>query len=183
MSGTLVVQNIQGPSSGVNANKIIIPSGQTLDIAAWTPPAGTVVQVSNATLTTAFSTAATGWVDVTSFAVTITPKYVGSKILIQLNGRFASTASSDNAIRLLLNGTDAINLVDGIGGLGNLFYAVSGNSPYNDASFSAEWTTASTSAHTFQVQIQRNNGTLRWGTRADGNNLRYSTIYAMEIAG
>ena len=30
MEGTLTVQNIEGPSSGSNANKIIIPSGQTL---------------------------------------------------------------------------------------------------------------------------------------------------------
>ena len=34
MAGTLTVQNIQGPASGANANKIILPSGQTLDAAA-----------------------------------------------------------------------------------------------------------------------------------------------------
>lgn len=32
MAGTLTVQNLQGPSSGANANKVIIPSGQTLSL-------------------------------------------------------------------------------------------------------------------------------------------------------
>jgi len=30
MAGTLTVQNLQGPSSGANANTVLIPSGQTL---------------------------------------------------------------------------------------------------------------------------------------------------------
>ena len=36
MAGTLVVQTLQGPTSGANANKVIIPSGQTLDLAGST---------------------------------------------------------------------------------------------------------------------------------------------------
>ena len=36
MAGTLTVQNLQGPSSGANANKIIVPSGQTLEVAGIT---------------------------------------------------------------------------------------------------------------------------------------------------
>jgi len=34
MAGILTVQTIQGPTSGVDANKVIIPSGHTLDISA-----------------------------------------------------------------------------------------------------------------------------------------------------
>ena len=45
MAGTLTVQNIQGPSSGANANKIIIPAGQTLDASGATlRPSDGVVQ-------------------------------------------------------------------------------------------------------------------------------------------
>lgn len=46
MAGTLTVQNLQGPSSGANANKLLIPSGQTLDVSGGTlvPSAGAVVQ-------------------------------------------------------------------------------------------------------------------------------------------
>jgi hypothetical protein len=58
MAGTLTVQNLQGPSSGANANKIIVPSGQTLDasggsfipelgqirkVVAWKPVISTTV--------------------------------------------------------------------------------------------------------------------------------------------
>ena len=41
---TLQVENLIGPTSGSNANKVIIPSGQTLEINSWTPPTGTVLQ-------------------------------------------------------------------------------------------------------------------------------------------
>ena len=43
---TLHVENLKGLSSGGNANKIIVPSGQTLDASAGvlTPSAGQIVQ-------------------------------------------------------------------------------------------------------------------------------------------
>ena len=36
MASELIVQTIKGPTSGANANKVIIPSGQTLDASAGT---------------------------------------------------------------------------------------------------------------------------------------------------
>ena len=48
MSGTLQVGNIIGPTSGTDANKVIIPSGQTLDASnGFVAPAGHVIQVKN----------------------------------------------------------------------------------------------------------------------------------------
>ena len=45
---TLQVENLIGPTSGSNANKVIIPSGQTLDASeGFIPPAGSIVQVVN----------------------------------------------------------------------------------------------------------------------------------------
>ena len=41
---TLIVENLKGLSSGGNANKIIVPSGQTLDTSGFVPSAGHVVQ-------------------------------------------------------------------------------------------------------------------------------------------
>ena len=77
MSGTLVVQNLQGPASGANANKIIVPAGQTLYAA------GHVIQVqeisgfaSSHTTTSSATYAATG------YQVTITPNFSTSKILL-----------------------------------------------------------------------------------------------------
>jgi hypothetical protein len=42
---TLQVENLIGPTSGSNANKVIIPSGQTLDASnGFVAPAGSVIQ-------------------------------------------------------------------------------------------------------------------------------------------
>ena len=43
--GTLTVQTLQAPTSGANANKVLIPSGHTLDASnGLTTPAGHVIQ-------------------------------------------------------------------------------------------------------------------------------------------
>ena len=53
MVGTLVVQNLQGPAAGANANKIIVPAGQVLDASAgFVAPAGSVIQVAQADTST-----------------------------------------------------------------------------------------------------------------------------------
>ena len=103
MAGTLTVQNIQGPASGANANKIIIPSGQTLDIDAWTPPAGTVLQVVHsvtnfeATISEGVGTSATG------FYINITPISAASSILIAVaGGRVRTNGTGIGAIVLTL---------------------------------------------------------------------------------
>ena len=46
MASELIVQTIQGPSSGANANKVLIPSGHTLDVSGGTfkPSSGQIVQ-------------------------------------------------------------------------------------------------------------------------------------------
>ena len=44
---TLIVENLKGPTTGSNANKIIVPSGQTLDASGGTitPSSGQIVNV------------------------------------------------------------------------------------------------------------------------------------------
>ena len=75
MAGTLTVQNIQGPTSGDNANKIIVPSGQVLHAA------GHVIQIVNTTFTTQYTiNTDTGWTEIGSLS--ITPKLASSKIVI-----------------------------------------------------------------------------------------------------
>jgi hypothetical protein len=92
MSGTLVVQNLQGPASGANANKIIVPAGQVLDASAgFVAPAGSVIQVVQDQFSDAYSTTSTGG---TQFrAVSITPKSASSKILILTSFMCRATAA------------------------------------------------------------------------------------------
>ena len=46
---TLIVENLKGPTTGSNANKIIVPSGQTIDASAGTllPSSDQILQVKN----------------------------------------------------------------------------------------------------------------------------------------
>ena len=92
---TLIVENLKGPTSGGNANKVIVPSGQTLDISAGTlvPGANQVVQhlITKPTSKTQFTS--TSYADASGFSITITPKYTSSKILI----RFWAQALQNNS--------------------------------------------------------------------------------------
>ena len=79
MAGTLTVQNLQGPASGANANKIIVPSSHELYAA------GHVIQVVQGTLgTTASGSTGTGanTFNDSGLQATITPKSVDSKVLV-----------------------------------------------------------------------------------------------------
>jgi hypothetical protein len=79
MAGTLTVQNLQGPSSGANANKIIVPSSHELYAA------GHVIQVVQGTLGTTASGATGSGANTyyeSGLQATITPKSVDSKVLV-----------------------------------------------------------------------------------------------------
>jgi hypothetical protein len=79
---TLQVENLIGPTSGSNANKVIIPSGQTLDASnGLTPPAGHVIQTIYGESTTRPSTTSSSHVS-TGLARSITTKMANSKILV-----------------------------------------------------------------------------------------------------
>ena len=75
---TLHVENLKGLSSGSNANKIIVPSGQTLHAA------GHVIQTVFVNDSNKFSSSSTSFTD-TNLTATITPKLASSKILVFSN--------------------------------------------------------------------------------------------------
>jgi len=92
---TLQVENLIGPTSGSNANKVIIPSGQTLDASnGFVAPAGHVIQtltdVSVITESTTTKASDNSFAN-TSLSITITPTSTSSKIVINA---VASTGSS-----------------------------------------------------------------------------------------
>jgi len=92
---TLQVENLIGPTSGSNANKVIIPSGQTLDASnGFVAPAGHVIQVVGGepqsvggTNTTSSSYVNTG------VSLTINLKHSNSKVRISLQGGHAYVAA------------------------------------------------------------------------------------------
>lgn len=101
MAGTLTVQNLQGPSSGANANKVIIPSGQTIDASAGTlvPSAGQIVQIKHAAITNSTTFSSVSYADATGFNVAITPKYTSSVIYISIwaGAEVVNTSSAQGA--------------------------------------------------------------------------------------
>ena len=80
---TLHVENLKGLTSGGNANKIIVPSGQTLDASAATitPSANQTVKTSVSRSQSALgATTSTSYVDV--LTSTITPSFNNSILLV-----------------------------------------------------------------------------------------------------
>ena len=72
---TIKVENLTGLTSGANANKIMVPAGQTLHAP------GHVIQTLSMTLTSASSAQSNSYVD-SGLTLSITPKSTSSKILV-----------------------------------------------------------------------------------------------------
>ena len=111
---TLKVENLTGITSGANANKIIIPSGQTLEVTDNIRhddlPAGTVVTVADGTTSSYSSTNSQSFV-ATNLACTITPKFSNSRIHLRVTGSVwfgTSNAASNYVIPTIYRGSTNI---------------------------------------------------------------------------
>ena len=94
---TLHVENLKGLTSGGNANKVIIPSGQTLDASnGFVTPAGHVIQVKQGSLNYVTVTSAS-FSDLGSLS--ITPQASTSKILVLFEQHIYVTEYSTNSWR------------------------------------------------------------------------------------
>ena len=95
---TLHVENLKGLSSGSNANKVIIPTGQTLQIddgVDYTSmPAGSVIQQVSSFSTTTFSTTSST-PTATNSSVSITPRFANSQMAIWICGSSHFSGTSD----------------------------------------------------------------------------------------
>ena len=182
MAGTLTVQNLQGPTSGANANKIIIPSGQTLHAA------GHVVQVVQAASTTKLETTTPNvWYDCGA-VLSITPTSSTSKIYLSnsATGIVRATANISIGLRLLRNvnggGWDVVTQRSRHG------YWGSAINTYTSVHYGMEYLDSPNTALTTQYKIQLY-------LTVSGSNVRYndtenlltpntseSTLIAQEIA-
>jgi len=95
---TLTVQTLQAPTSGANANKVLIPSGHTLDASAGTlvPSTGQVLQYKSGTTATYTSHSSTSF-SATNLKIDITPKSASSYFIFQVNFVNWWTVSSPTA--------------------------------------------------------------------------------------
>jgi hypothetical protein len=179
MAGTLTVQTLQGPSSGANANKLLIPSGQTLDASeGFTPPAGHVVQTQIAEDLNSLSTTSTTMQDV--LTINFTPKYNNSILLISgaVNGisyeggssykgsqwQYVVTPSGGSAT------TDYINYY--------MFHEPTGNRWGGQVAFTIKYTVSSTVSHSIKIQAKSFDGASNYLRNRNGE---LSTIAVQEI--
>ena len=82
MASELTVQTLRGPTSGANADTVLIPSGQTLDASnGFVAPTGHVIQTIYGESGSATSTLSTNFVS-TGLVKPITTKMANSKILV-----------------------------------------------------------------------------------------------------
>lgn len=153
MAGTLTVQNLQGPSSGANANKILIPSGQTLDVSGGTltPSAGQVVQCvqyynPNCSAEASSSTSLVG----SSIRKTITPNYGNSLIIFQCAISMVDTAAANwLKAQMFLNDS----AISGTGQY-NLGYQALNHARYTPWSMQGQYTCTDTTSLEFRVYYQ-----------------------------
>lgn len=95
MASELTVQTLKGPTSGSNANKIILPAGHTLDASAgFVPPAGAVLQVKQNYSSTNTNITSSSFTS-TDLFVNITPSSSSSKILVIIVGGSVYEASGE----------------------------------------------------------------------------------------
>lgn len=108
MASILQVEQIQGPTSGANANTITIPSGQTLDTSAATlagltsseMPSGTIVQVSTTVNRASASTTGTTFINSGTY-VDFTPKFANSVIIVHAQGHIYRNGDGHNYCRVI----------------------------------------------------------------------------------
>ena len=114
MASILQVEQIQGPTSGANANTITIPAGQTLDASAggMSLPAGVggkLLQVVQTVMDDNLTYSTTSAYDITGMVASITPSSTNSRILIRCQLHYGQGASSTDdfvhRIRIKRNGS------------------------------------------------------------------------------
>ena len=159
---TLVAPALGTPASGVLTNCTGVPASAL--------PAGSVLQVVNATSTTTVTTTSATYVT-TGLTATITPLFSTSKILVIANPAIQGAASQNVNITLYKNGVNLLSSF-GLGYINAGTQAVNAipNSLYLDSP-------ATTSATTYAVYIKTTGGTTYFGV-----SNTTSTIVLMEIA-
>ena len=156
-------------------NKSIAATQLTGTIAASALPAGSVLQVVNATYSTLTAVSSATYAD-TGLTATITPKFNTSKILVLVSqsGINATTAANGTNVQLL-RGASILSVFAVAYGYGT----VNANAPCG-ASVCYLDSPATTSSTTYKTQFARYGGS---GQVQVQDNSDMSTITLMEIAG
>lgn len=184
--GTLTVQTLQAPTSGANANKVLIPSGHTLDVSSGTlvPSSGQVLQYKSSTTAT-YTTHTSTTYTATNLKIDITPKSASSYFVFLVNflnwWSVSSPAANYTKVTLYKDGTT--NLFDALPYDSGAFYG----SPYSQAnydtmkSFSGTYTHGGNTSTSQEYKLYAATYVSGGDTRLCGNTGN-NIIHAWEIA-
>ena len=162
MASELTVQTLRGPTSGANADTVLIPSGQTLHAP------GHVIQVVNTNYTTAQTFSSASSTD-SGLSLSITPKLASSKILVNFNAHLSGNGTSQGFIQIRRGDGTLI-------GPDEIFYSRV-SSQYTLNSFQKFDSPNTTSAVTYKIQIRATQSII--ALNQDGG---VSDVTLMEIA-
>lgn len=168
MASELIVQTIQGPSSGANANKVLIPSGHTLDVSGGTlvPSPDQILQVKHIDFQDQTANATTQtYADASGTDITLTAKGNNSKFYLTANCQMYHTGGVNGANICFKRDSTKILGVDG--GAGDSWFGFGNASTLTNLSFTVSRSyldspsiSAGTSV-TYKIMIGRwNSGTV-----------------------
>lgn len=183
MASKIIVNEISAPTTGANANKIIVGSGQELDASAGLiTPAGHMVQVVSNMITgqQAFTS---GSATASGLSVSITPKYSNSKLLVLITLNGVHNANSASGINFhLYRDSNPASIGSLSGSYGRWFYAAAyntGGASLISASLNALDDANNTSSTTYTIYCSLfGSGTGYFNVNTDDQ----SSITVMEIA-
>jgi hypothetical protein len=159
-----------------NTGTLITTATSTRVIPNTAVPAGSVIQVVNATFGTQTSTASSTFVD-TGITVSITPTSSTSKILVDANVTGLTKGSGGQvALQLVRNSTSIVIFESGAA------YTSSGSVEVGGASCNYLDSPATTSATTYKVQFLSSGGGTAYVCNNNGTQTATCTITVMEIA-
>lgn len=107
MASELTVQTLRGPTSGANANKVLIPSSQVLHAP------GHVIQTIHSESATSYSAVTSTTYAASGYTAVITPKFSNSKIYIHATWNSNQAAANDGHKVKIYRGTTNITTGNG----------------------------------------------------------------------
>ena len=163
---TLHVENLKGLSSGSNANKIIVPSGQTL-----TAP-GHVIQVVNGSMGASDLTlSSASWADI-GLSAAITPSSTSSKIIITASFNIRILGTANATLRGGVRGLKDSTVVWNSSGYDETQQIRESGTEWNDTvSFRFIDTPSTTSSTTYKIQGYAKAGSFRFFNATRGGQI------------
>ena len=173
MASELTVQTLRGPTSGADANKIIIPPGHTLDASSGLEmPAGSLVQIKTVTTGHNVNWSTAAWNDV--WRPVFTPKYSDSLLTFSININVLNEAS---------NTTDLWVGWRGLGGQYNYGFGKSGNLSgwnQNNNSITYSVTANTVEENSLWIQLRAASGVVSYFNYNSGNGNARSSVTMWE---